>query len=205
MAYVGNHIFTTIACVRGNLPSRSRAELKPSLYTYSCAAHASFSLTGALRVRTIDMIMTISHTCKSYPYDDHYQGYSSYGQHYVSRNFVSLCTYSATCKTPPPSEQEENLQMPFVHHGFNGKTLTTYSVLHGDKFSHLCLDENTSVYVSRGAYPNVCFTPCLCQVTSITYVAFSLWNSVHMICLRLSSFEGNISTLFSIAARLSAL
>nr|DAF30521.1 MAG TPA: hypothetical protein [Caudoviricetes sp.] len=95
--------------------------------------------------------------------------------------------------------------MPFVHHGFNGKTLTTYSVLHGDKFSHLRLDENTSVYVSRGAYPNVCFTPCLCQVTSITYVAFSLWNSVHMICLRLFSFEGNISTLFSIAARLSAL
>ena len=63
----------------------------------------------------------------------------------------------------------------------------------------------SSVYVSRGAYPNVCFTPCLCQVTSITYVAFSLWNSVHMICLRLFSFEGNISTLFSIAARLSAL
>lgn len=151
------------------------------------------------------MIVTISHTCKSYPYDDHYQGYSSYGQHYVSRNFVSLCTYSVTCKTPPPSEQEENLQMPFVHHGFNGKTLITLQRLTWRQVLTLVFGWYSSVYVSRGAYPNACFTSCLCQVTSITYVAFSLWNSVHMICLRLSSFEGNISTLFSIAARLSAL
>ena len=94
-------------------------------YTHMNVQHMHpFHLLAALRVRPA-MIMTISHTCKSYPYDDHYQGYSSQGQHYVSRNFVSLCTYSVTCKTPPPSEQEENLQMPFVHHGFNGKTLIT--------------------------------------------------------------------------------
>lgn len=51
--------------------------------------------------------------------------------------------------------------MPFVHHGFNGKTLTTYSVLHGDKFSHLCLDDihpftyheaHTPMYASLRAY-----------------------------------------------------
>nr|DAN57806.1 MAG TPA: hypothetical protein [Caudoviricetes sp.] len=60
------------------------------------------------------------------------------GKHYVSRNFVSLCAYSVIRKTPPPPEPEENLQRPLVNHGFTGKTLTTYSVLHGDKFSHLC-------------------------------------------------------------------
>ena len=101
--------------------------------------------------------------------------------------------------------KRRTFKCPSFTTGSTGKPLLRYSVLHGDKFSHLCLDENTSVYVSRGAYPNACFTSCLCQVTSITYVAFSLWNSVHMICLRLSSFKGNISTLFSIAARLSAL
>lgn len=125
MAYVGNHIFTTVACVRGNLPSRSRAELKPSLYTYKMCSTCILFTYWQHFACVPAMIVTISHTCKSYPYDDHYQGYSSQGQHYVSRNFVSLCTYSVTCKTPPPSEQEENLQMPFVHHGFNGKTLIT--------------------------------------------------------------------------------